>query len=139
MIRLTLLALLVVVPVAFSDDQAEPKDPKAPKTREIKVKLSAPLRGGAVGKPTKITTAEELGKEVTDADARKEVLKEVNFKKEYLLLFRWAGSGGDRLSFTSDEKTGEVSFALKRGLTRDLRSHVKLFALPKAAKYKMGM
>jgi hypothetical protein len=132
--RLAALTLFLVAPLLLADDKADPKDPKAPKAREISVK-GLPTERGGFGKPAKMDTEAEMKKIVLDETAQKEISKQVNFKKEYLLLFRWAGSGGDKVSFTT--KDGEVTFDFKRGLTRDLRMHSKLFAIPKDAKYKL--
>jgi hypothetical protein len=132
--RTAALALFLAAPLLLADE-ADPKDPKAPKAREITVK-GLPTERGRLGKPEKMTTEAEMKKVVLDESAQKEISKQVNFKKEYLLLFRWAGSGGDRVTFTTD-KNGDVTFAFKRGLTRDLRMHSKLFAVPKDNKYKL--
>lgn len=133
--RLAALTLFLAVPLVLADDKSEPKDPNAPKAREITVK-GLPTQRGAFGKPEKMTTEAEMKKVVLDASAQKEISKKVNFKKEYLVLFRWSGSGQDRVSYTTD-KNGDVTFAFKRGFTRDLRMHSKLFAIPKSAKYKL--
>ncbi len=85
-------------------------------------------------KPTEIKSVEELEKifpAKDDADALK---KEVDFAKQKLMLFAWSGSGGDTI-FSSADKD-EVTFLLRRGLTRDLRAHQQLFAIPKDAKFK---
>ena len=132
--RIAALSLFLVAPLLLADD-ADPKDPKAPKAREIKVK-NLPTERGIFGKPAKMETEAEMKKIVLDETAQKEISKQVNFKKEYLLLFRWAGSGGDQVSITTG-KDGEVTFSFKRGLTRDLRMHSKLFAIPKDSKYKL--
>ncbi len=117
---------LFVVPVARSED-------KALLVREIPVKLAAAERGDAM-KPTKITTGDEL-KKVLGATAD-EVAKNVDFKKEYLLLFQWSGSGGDKLTAADDKK--DVTFTLVRGRTRDLRPHTHLFAVAKDAEWKFA-
>ena len=106
------------------------------KPRELKVeKGTLPTAEGALADPKKITSKEELEKAVTDADAAAAIAKQVDFKNEVVLLFAWSGSGGDKLTMT--EKKGAV-FTLKRGLTRDLRMHTKVFALPKSLKYSMS-
>lgn len=136
--RLTALALLLAAPALLLGRQdPDPKDLKAPKAREITVKGLPTSRDGQVAKPTKITDDAELKKAIPDDDARKEIAKQVNLKKEYLLLFQWSGSGQDKLTFET-AKDGEVAFTHQRGLTRDFRMHARLFALPKGAKYKVG-
>jgi hypothetical protein len=135
--RRALYALLVCAPLVIADDKTEPKDPKAPKAREITIGKLPPALG-QFGKPTKITTEKELEKSIADKDTRAKVLKGVDLKKEYLLLFAWGGSNGDRLSFTVSKDGKEVTFKHTPGLDSDLRPHAKLYALPKNAKYKMA-
>lgn len=93
--------------------------------------LEAPkVKGeGKATEPKIITSADDLKKVLPDAKI------EVDFKKEKLVLFTWAGSGGDKVAGAGDAKT--VTFTLTRGLTRDLREHVKLFAVPKDAEVKV--
>jgi hypothetical protein len=131
--RLSLFALLFVVPAALAAD-VEPKDKKVV-AREIKV-AGLPAVRGALKDPVKITSKEELEKAVTDKYAVEKILKEVDLKKEFLLLFQWAGSGQDKLEMK--EEKGTVTFSYVRGRTRDLRSHVKLFALPNKTEYKLA-
>jgi hypothetical protein len=137
--RLATLLLLLPAPALLADE-AEPKDPKAPVAREIKVTSGLPVRKGLLDKPTKITSAAELAKEVPNKDAQAAIAKQVDFKKEYLLLFAWSGSGGDRINFKVEKGKGgpEVVFAYTRGFTRDLRRHGKLFAVPNKTTYRMG-
>ena len=52
----------------------------------------------------------------------------VNFDRQQILIFAWRGSGQDKLSFTV-ESSKDVKFSLQRGRTRDLRSHVKIYAV----------
>jgi hypothetical protein len=140
MSRLSLCALLLFAPMLFAD-KAEPEDAKAPKPRELTLKTARPAgKPAGATKPTKVTTKEELAKIVSGKEGVEEITKQVDLKKEYLVVFSWGGSGGDRLSFTTSEtKAGpKVTFTLKRGLTRDFRMHFKVFALPAKATYEMG-
>ena len=63
-------------------------------------------------------------------------IEEVDLKKEYLLFFQWAGSGQDKLEMSEDK--GTVTFTYTRGKTKDLRRHVRLFALPEKTEYKLS-
>jgi hypothetical protein len=130
--------LIACAPFAPGDEKAEPKDPKAPKAREITVAGKLPQVRGLFDKPTQITTEKELEKSIPDKDTRAAILKKVDLKKEHLVLFAWGGSGGDRLGFTVSKDGKTVTFTRTQGLTDDLRYHVKLFAIPKGAKYKVG-
>lgn len=140
MSRLSLCALLLFAPVLLAD-KVEPADPKAPKPRELVLTKARPAARGAFGaRPMKVTTKEELAKAVAGDEGVAEITKLVDLKKEYLVVFNWSGSGGDRITFDVKEGKGgpAVTFAYTRGRTRDLRMHFKVFALPKKATYEMG-
>ncbi|MFO0823197.1 MAG: hypothetical protein U0792_08760 [Gemmataceae bacterium] len=96
------------------------------------LKLGAPERGRAT-EPTTIASAEDLAKSPLLKDAAEAIGKQVDFKAEKLLVFAWAGSGQDKITLTAKEKDGKKVLTLEYtpGLTRDLRRHVKLFAVPK--------
>jgi hypothetical protein len=97
--------------------------------------LKRPFPKGAADKPLVIATAADLMKAFPEEAIRTGVAKQVDFDKEKLLFFAWSGSGQDKLTPTvvkdkdNDKKT--VAFTYQRGLTRDLRAHFRLFALPK--------
>ncbi len=133
-----LFPLLLVLPV-LAADSPEPKGRKPVKLREIKVE-NLPTSEGAFGKPAKIASQKDLEKAVADKDVRQKISKQVDFKKEYLLLFRWAGSGADRLSVSVDKgKKGDVArFRHKAGMTADFHRHAVLYALPKGMDHNMG-
>ena len=131
--RLSLCALLLVVPAILADE-VEPKDRK-PAAREIKVE-GLPAGQGELKEPAKIASKDDLEKLVSDKELREKILKQVDLKKEYLLLFQWSGSGQDKLEMK--EEKGTVTFSYVRGRTRDLRRHARLFALPLKTGYKMG-
>ena len=64
------------------------------------------------------------------AEAMNALGSQVDFEKQFLLVFAWEGSGGDRLSYTVAESFPEqIFFSMKRGLTRDLRPHMHVYAL----------
>lgn len=112
-------------------------DKKAP--REIAVqefRFVHPGRGQATT-PVRIDKAEQLQAVLLDAEQRKALLEKVDLQKDYLLLFRWSGSGQDQIRVTAIQgKQGpEVAITYQRGLTRDLRQHVKLFAVPRTITY----
>ncbi len=134
MLRLALCALIAFSPALFAD-KTEPDDPKAPKARELDLKgITASGEGGRFA-PNKITKADDLDAYV-GKEGKEAILKQANLKKEYLVVFRWAGSGGDRVTMSAEGD--KVTFNYKRGLTRDLRQHLKIFALPAKATYEMG-
>lgn len=111
---------------ASADDKVKEIDLK-----DLKVKF---VEGGKADKPAEIKTADDLKKNEALKDAADEIAKKVDFSKEKLVLFWWGGSGGDKL--VPDAKTAGT-FNLTRGLTRDFRMHVHLFAVPKDAAVKV--
>jgi hypothetical protein len=133
--RHALSAVLLLVPFVLAD-KTEPDDPKAPKARELKID-KAPFGRGTTGTaPAKATSAKELETAVADKDVRDAIAKLVDFRKEYVVVFHWSGSGGDRVTMSADDK--EAVFTRTFGRTRDLRTHFKVFALPKKMTYRVG-
>jgi hypothetical protein len=126
---MSLLLSTLCLMVAFPADP-EPTDPKV-KPREIVVGKAAPAERAM--KTAKITSADDFAKQF-GKDAADELAKLVNFKAEYVVVFAWSGSGGDKMEMTTDGK--KATFTRKFGLTRDLRQHLKVFALPKDFTYE---
>jgi hypothetical protein len=93
---------------------------------------------GKVSEPKVITSNDELAKAVTDEEALAALKKQVDFGKEKLLLFAWSGSGGDKIatSLGKGDKGAVVTVTYTPGLTRDLRMHHQVLAIPKDATWK---
>lgn len=65
------------------------------------------------------------------------LLKKVDFQKQTLLVFAWRGSGQDKMTYTIAESFPEqITFKIIPGRTRDLRPHLKIFAIRKNVKIK---
>lgn len=94
---------------------------------------------GKIDMPAAIASVEELAKAFPEEDLQGRLKKEVDFTKQKLVFFAWSGSGGDRMAFQVEkgEKAPAVVFQYTRGLTRDLRSHFHLYAVPKDATYRV--
>ncbi len=106
--------------------------------RPIEIKLPGEQKGKPT-EPTTITSKKELEKAVTDETAQGVLAKAVDFDKEKIVLFTWAGSGQDKVNhMVSDAKPVEITFTYAPGRTRDLRQHSKAFAVPKDAKVTIG-
>lgn len=90
-------------------------------------------------RPLVITDAEGLADAFPDKGSQQALAKQVDFAKEKLLFFRWAGSGGDRLRpQVIDNKDGPlVVFRFSAGTTDDLRRHFHIFAVPRGIKWKV--
>ena len=129
MTRLAFALLFPFAVVAVGEDK-----PIGQPITEVKLGASDKLavKPGTWSVPSKITTTAELEELVRDKAARATLIKAVDFKTQDLLVFAWQGSGGDKLEYTVAESFPEqVRFMLKRGLTKDLRTHMKLFAVRK--------
>jgi len=138
---LTLLAAwALIVPSAGADD-AKKDDTKKDAVRKIDLTgFKAERARGTVEKPLEINSAEDLARTFTDKEIQERIKKDVNFETEKLLFFAWAGSGGDKLAFTVEKGSDApvVMFTHTPGLTRDLRQHFLLYAMPKKATFKVG-
>ncbi|MEC7565182.1 MAG: hypothetical protein VX738_05815 [Planctomycetota bacterium] len=65
------------------------------------------------------------------------LLKKVDFQEQVLLVFAWRGSGQDKMTYTVAESFPEqITFKILPGRTRDLRPHLKIYALRKNVKFK---
>ena len=97
---------------------------------EIKVTPEKSVfKNSAWNKPLVIKSQDEaarhFGKDALDTIARK-----VDFKKQIVLVFAWQGSGGDKLEYSILESFPEqIPFSLRPGVTDDIRSHSRVFAL----------
>jgi len=139
--RLLALALcgLTLSAGAFAEDEAKEGKEDAV-VKELKATgVPRVLDRGDVSKPTLITNTEELAKAIPVEAVQERLKKEVDFTTQQVLFFAWSGSGGDKLTYTVEKgkKGPEVIFQYRSGLTKDLRSHVRLFVLPKDATWKV--
>ena len=118
------ICLILTVGVQAADD-----------AKEIELKgLKADVPMTQPSQFTQIKTSEELAKVFPQKEVVEAIQKDVDFAKQKLVFFAWAGSGGDRITAATTKE--EVTFTYKGGLTRDFRPHFKLFAIPKDAKFK---
>lgn len=91
----------------------------------------------AATKPIVLTSEKDAAEHFEKDDLAK-LTKQVDFTRQVVLVFAWRGSGGDKLSFGVAESNPEqVHFSLKRGLTRDLRPHVQIYALRSNVKWSV--
>jgi len=104
----------------------------------IKVKpQSSIFKNSNFNKPIVVKSKEEATK-LFGKEAVATLVKAVDFKKQFVLVFAWRGSGGDRLNYTVAESFPEqISFSRQFGRTRDLRSHAKVFALRSNVKWNV--
>lgn len=95
------------------------------------------FKNSAWSKPIIIKSSEDAAKHFSK-DALKTLVTVVDFKKQFVLVFAWKGSGGDKLSYNVAESYPEqISFSLKPGRTRDLRPHTNVYALRSNVKWRV--
>ena len=88
-------------------------------------------------KPIVVKSKEEAAKHF-GKKAVASLVKAVDFKKQFVLIFAWRGSGGDQLNYTVAESFPEqITFSRQFGRTRDLRPHAKVFALRSNVKWSV--
>jgi len=143
MTRCMILAAVLAVSgilAGQSYSQAAEADDDADKTvRELELKSALPRRRGSAQKPTVIKDEKELKETFPDEALRKEIAADIDFSKQQLLYFAWAGSGRDRLTakVVGEGEPHSVEFHYQRGLTRDLRPHAHLFAIGRDVKWSV--
>ncbi len=80
-------------------------------------------------KPIIIKSHEEAAKHFSK-EALTTVETSIDWKKQFVLVFVWNGSGGDELQHQILESFPEkISFSMNRGMTRDLKQHTQVYAL----------
>ena len=131
----TLLTIAVAIVLSAFAAAAEGKD-KLVHELELKSPKIGVKKGAQPGDAAKITSKAELAELIPDEATRDALAEIVDFDKSYILIFAWAGSGGDKLAAV-DEK-GEAVFTVTRGKTKDRRQHLRVFAVAKDAKWSLA-
>ena len=76
-----------------------------------------------------LASSEDAERNLSEENFKK-LSDQVDFDTQRVVVFAWRGSGRDRVSYSIAESWPEqISFQYERGMTRDLRSHTKIFAL----------
>jgi hypothetical protein len=111
----------------------------APKSGGEKVRPTIVLlekiapRREAVGFPPERPVVIRSKKQAEESFSKGELaklMKRVDFDAEYVVLFAWSGSGEDRLEYAVKESSRDsVAFTYRPGSTKDLRKHVRIYAL----------
>lgn len=125
---------LCVLFLAASTGKADELAPPIQRVKNVTPKAGA-LAAAVWNKPVVIRSDEDAAKYFGE-DALATLRKQVDFKKQIVLVFAWKGSGQDRLEYAVAESFPEqIFFSLKPGKTRDLRSHVEVYALRSNVKW----
>jgi hypothetical protein len=90
--------------------------------------------------PKKITSEDELAIAIDAKEWQERIAKQVDFSKEYLLLFMWRGSGQDKLSskVAEEKKKPVVIFEFSPGVTQDCHFHASLFAVSRDVNWQLA-
>lgn len=91
-----------------------------------------------VDKPMEISSMAALEKAFGE-DKAKELSRHIDFEKQKMMVFRWAGSGQDELFASVEGKDDgqELVFGYRGGMTRDLRQHAKYYIVDKASDWSV--
>ena len=101
----------------------------------IKLK-GLPKTRGSVEEPLFLNSNDDLDKLIQDKKLSQTYSKHVDWEKQVVLVFRWSGSGQDQLEIrTKGEEPVTVQFVYRRGRTRDLRPHLKLFVVERGVQW----
>ena len=88
-------------------------------------------------KPLALKSEKEAAKYFEAAQLKK-LEAQVDFEKQVVLVFAWKGSGQDKMTFEVAESFPEqITFKYQPGRTRDLRPHVKIYALRSNVKWSV--
>jgi hypothetical protein len=80
-------------------------------------------------KPLVIRSEKDAAQHLAGEDLAR-LNKQVDFEKQFVLVFAWKGSGQDRLDVAVAESYPEqIMFKYTLGRTRDLRPHIYVYAL----------
>ena len=138
-IRFTILATIAFGCTHHFQSQAADNEMMVVKVLDLKGLKTNFRERGSIDKPTQIKSADELPKVFDDEKIQASIKSAVNFKTQHVLLFRWAGSGQDKLTHKVDSTGDEpqVIFQYRRGRSRDLRGHARAFVIQNGVKWKI--
>ena len=93
---------------------------------------------GQNNSPLEVRDRATLFQAVGDEALRAAILAQVDFRKQVLLIFKWRGSGQDKLVVSPDPEAKTVEFTVQRGRTKDLHPHLQLRAVSKKASWSIS-
>jgi hypothetical protein len=135
--QISVLSLVLASGAAFSHSPAALAE--LPPIASIDDVKPQPLAFDAAKRdaPLVIRTADDAAK-YFDEDALARLNEQVDFEKQFVLVFAWRGSGQDRLAYAVAESFPEqIFFTLTPGRTKDLRPHVHVYALRSNVKWNV--
>jgi hypothetical protein len=93
------------------------------------------FKGASKTKPVVVKSLKN-GAKYFGKEALAKISKAVDFEKQSVLVFAWKGSGQDRFQYVVKESFPEqIMFSYKRGRTKDLKSHLKVYVLRSDVKW----
>ncbi|MFQ5734111.1 MAG: hypothetical protein ACE5KM_19420 [Planctomycetaceae bacterium] len=126
-------ALLVTLVAAAAPD---PKLPPIKRIKDAKPKKSI-FKTATRKKPLVLKSQKDAAKYFGKVNLAN-LKKQVDFTQQFVLVFAWRGSGGDRFRVSVAESYPEqISFHYKPGRTRDLRPHVYVYVLRSNVKWRV--
>ncbi len=89
------------------------------------------------GEPVVVMSSTELATHVDSDDLVKSITERIDFESQKLLIFFWSGSGQDQIDYELNLSENKIAFFRMPGMTRDLRNHVRVFAVEKSSKIEV--
>lgn len=120
--------------------EPEPFDPATMKVREVPdTGHRLTDRSGGEPAPLALRSQADVEKHIPTKPAQDALMKGVDFRKEYLVVIVWYGSGGDRLAHKvqTGKKGHQVVFTHTTGGRDDKCRHQKVFVLPRTLPFRM--
>jgi len=135
--RLSTLSLVagLILPVVIAGGRADAAIGPIQAIKGVTPKPSI-FRAATRNKPLSIRSEEDAAAHFPQT-ALATLKKQVDFTQQTVLVFAWRGSGQDRLTYAVAESFPEqVFFKFRPGRTRDLRPHMRIFALRSNVKWR---
>ena len=135
--NITLLMLMFAVAVFNAETSATAEEMLPPIQDITDIKANDQIwKVAKRGVPLTLRSKSEAAKYFAEPQLKR-LLKNVDFQKQTLLVFAWRGSGQDKMTYAIAESFPEqITFKITPGRTRDLRPHLKIYALRKNVKVK---
>lgn len=127
-------------PACDEDAQEKAKNvPVIARIDDVELPRSPRLPGFVRVEPRVFRAAEDLPEVFGDGPAEA-ISGRIDWERQLLVFFQWAGSGQDRLAHAVEAENDKraIVFTFTPGRTRDLRPHAQLYALRKDVPWKVA-
>jgi hypothetical protein len=136
-----LFLLLAQAQAQEGKKESSPRQITLPPITEAKRLVLKNQKDGENGFPRGIILkSEKEAREILSSDSVEYLVGKVDYDRQLLVVFAWAGSGMDKVTYEVAESFPEqVKFELVRGRTRDYVHHVQPFIVRKNVRWRMDI